>query len=165
GGALERLGIREPYVLFVGRISEQKGLFHLVEAARSLPAHVTLVLCAASPDTPELEERLRVAVAGQPSIQWIREMLGVADVVQLYSHAALFACPSVYEPFGLINLEAMACETPVVASAVGGIVDVVVDGGTGLLVPPGRPAELAASMKALLDDPERARAMGVAGRR
>jgi alpha-maltose-1-phosphate synthase len=164
-GALGRLGIREPYVLFVGRISEQKGLFDLVEASTALPAGVTVVLCAATPDTPELEARLAGALAGNPAIRWVREMLAVPDVVQLYSHAALFVCPSVYEPFGLINLEAMACETAVVATAVGGIVEVVEDGRTGLLVPPSRPAELAAAMRALLGDPDRARAMGAAGRR
>ena len=164
-GVLEGLGIREPYVLFVGRISEQKGLFDLVEAASALPPTLTVVLCAATPDTPAIEDRLRRALAGNPAIRWIPEMLPVPDVVELYSHAALFVCPSVYEPFGLINLEAMACETPVVASAVGGIVEVVEDGRTGLLVPPGRPAELAAAIRTLLDDPSRARAMGVAGRR
>jgi starch synthase len=163
--ALDRLGVREPYVLFVGRISEQKGLFHLVEAARELSPAVQVVLCAAAPDTPELEARLGRAVAGHPAIRWIPEMLAVPDVVQLYSHAALFVCPSVYEPFGLINLEAMACETPVVASAVGGIVEVVEDGRTGVLVPPGRPDELARAMRSLLGDPARARAMGAAGRR
>ena len=164
-GVLERLGIREPYVLFVGRISEQKGLFDLVEAASALPPTLTVVLCAATPDTPAIEDRLRRALAGNPAIRWIPEMLPVPDVVELYSHAALFVCPSVYEPFGLIDLEAMACGTPVVASAVGGIVEVVEDGRTGLLVPPGRPAELAAAIRTLLDDPSRARAMGVAGRR
>jgi glycogen synthase len=163
--ALDRLGIREPYVLFVGRISEQKGLFDLIEAAGALPPAATVVICAASPDTPELEARLARAVSGEPRIRWIPEMLSVPDVVQLYSHAALFACPSIYEPFGLINLEAMACETPVVASAVGGIVEVVEDRLTGLLVPPSRPAELAAAMTRLLGDPARARAMGRAGRR
>jgi glycogen synthase len=164
-GALDRLGIREPYVLFVGRISEQKGLFDLIEAARALPPAASVVLCAASPDTPELEARLARAVAGEPRIRWIAEMLSPPEVVQLYSHAALFACPSIYEPFGLINLEAMACETPVVATAVGGIVEVVADGATGLLVPPARPSALAQAMSALLRDPARARAMGHAGRR
>jgi len=163
-GALDRLGVREPYVLFVGRISEQKGLFHLIEAAGELPPAVQVVLCAAAPDTPELEARLGRAVTGHAALRWIPEMLPVRDVVQLYSHAELFVCPSVYEPFGLINLEAMACETPVVASAVGGIVDVVDNGRTGLLVPPARPGELAAAIRSLLDDPARARAMGAAGR-
>jgi len=164
-GALERRSVREPYVLFVGRISDQKGIFDLVKAAPLLPDGVQLVLCAASPDTPEIETRLRRAVDGQPRIRWIREMVPVAEAIELYSHAAVFACPSVYEPFGVINLEAMACEAPVVACAVGGIPEVVVDGETGLLVPPERPEELARAMRSLLDDPVRARAMGAAGRR
>jgi glycogen synthase len=163
--ALERYGVRPPYVLFVGRITDQKGIFHLLEAAPKLPGHVQVVLCASAPDTPEIEERLRRAVAGQPNLRWINEMVPVEDVVQLYSHAAVFACPSVYEPFGLINLEAMACETPVVASAVGGILEVVEDGKTGLLVPPGRPDDLADALNRLLGDPAAARAMGQAGRR
>ena len=96
-----------------------------------LPPDVQVVLCASAPDTPEIEERLRRRVSGQANIRWIGEMLPVDDVIQLYSHAAVFCCPSVYEPFGLINLEAMACETPVVASAVGGILEVVEDGVTG----------------------------------
>jgi glycogen synthase len=163
--ALERRGIREPYALFVGRISEQKGLFHLVEAARGLPDRVELVLCAASPDTSEVEARLAAAVAGAPRVRWIREMVPVDEMVQLYSHAALFVCPSIYEPFGVINLEAMACEAPVVASAVGGILEVVQDGVTGALVPPGDAAALARAMNAVLADPARAREMGRAGRR
>ncbi len=163
--ALARRGIREPYVLFVGRISEQKGVFDLLRAARSLPGHVRVVLCAASPDTPEIEARLRAAVADHPQVQWIHERVPVWEAVQLYSHAAVFVCPSVYEPFGIINLEAMACETPVVASAVGGIVEVVEDGKTGLLVPPGRPEDLVHAISSLLADPLRAREMGRAGRR
>jgi starch synthase len=163
--ALDRLGVRAPYVLFVGRITDQKGIFHLLEAARRLPPGVQVVLCASAPDTPEIEERLRRAVAEQPSVRWINEMLPVEVVTQLYSHAAVFACPSVYEPFGLINLEAMACETAVVASAVGGILEVVEDGRTGLLVPPGRPDALADALNRLLADPDLARTMGQAGRR
>jgi glycogen synthase len=163
--ALERLGVRPPYVLFVGRITDQKGIFHLLEAAPALPAGVQVVLCASAPDTPEIEERLRRAVPRHPNVRWIDRMVPVEDVVQLYSHAAVFACPSVYEPFGLINLEAMACETPVVASAVGGILEVVEDGATGVLVPPGRPDALAAALRLVLGDPTRARAMGRAGRK
>jgi glycosyltransferase involved in cell wall biosynthesis len=162
---LARLGVRPPYVLFVGRITDQKGIFHLLEVAPKLPPGVQLVLCASAPDTPEIEERLRQAVPRHPNVLWINAMVPVEQVVQLYSHAAVFACPSVYEPFGLINLEAMACETPVVASAVGGILEVVVDGTTGLLVPPARPDELAAALRRVLEDPARARAMGQAGRR
>jgi alpha-maltose-1-phosphate synthase len=163
--ALDRLGVRAPYVLFVGRITDQKGIFHLLEASRRLPAGVQVVLCASAPDTPEIEERLRRAVAGMPNVRWINEMVPVDVVTQLYSHAAVFACPSVYEPFGLINLEAMACETAVVASAVGGILEVVEDGKTGVLVPPARPEALAAALNALLANPAQARAMGQAGRR
>jgi glycogen synthase len=162
--ALERFGVRPPYVLFVGRITDQKGIFHLLEAGRRLPAGVTLVLCASAPDTPEIEERLRRAVAAQPSVRWINEMVPVEAVTQLYSHAAVFACPSVYEPFGLINLEAMACETAVVASGVGGILEVVEDGRTGLLVPPARPDLLAEALERVLADPALAREMGRAGR-
>ena len=161
---LARYGIREPYVLFVGRITDQKGIFHLLEAAPRLPSGVQVVLCASAPDTPEIEARLRKAVPEHPNVVWIGAMLPVPDVVQLYSHAAVFACPSVYEPFGLINLEAMACETPVVASGVGGILEVVDDGKTGLLVEPGRPDVLAAALGSLLADRQRARAMGRAGR-
>jgi glycogen synthase len=164
-GHLERLGVKSPYVLFVGRITDQKGIFHLLEASRSLPADVQLVLCASAPDTPEIEERLRAAVAARPNVRWINEMVKHEVVVQLYSHAAVFCCPSVYEPFGIINLEAMACETPVVASAVGGILEVVVDGETGLLVPPARPEALAAALRRVLDNPALGRRMGAAGRR
>ena len=162
---LERLGVKSPYVLYVGRITDQKGIFHLLEAARQLPEGVQVVLCASAPDTPEIEERLRKAVPQHPNVKWIYEMVPLEVVKQLYSHAAVFACPSVYEPFGLINLEAMACETPVVASAVGGIVEVVEDGKTGLLVPPARPDELAAALRRVLEDPKMARAMGQAGRK
>jgi alpha-maltose-1-phosphate synthase len=163
--ALARHGVRAPYALFVGRISEQKGIFPLLEAARSLPAGVQLVLCASSPDTPELRARLEAAVAGRAEIRWIDAMLPVPEVVELYSHAAVFVCPSIYEPFGLINLEAMACGTPVVASRVGGIPEVVVDGETGWLVAPGDPAALAGALREALADPGRARGMGEAGRR
>lgn len=162
--ALARWGVTEPYVLFVGRITDQKGIFHLLEAAPRLPAGVQLVLCAAAPDTPEIEERLRRALPAHPNVHWIGEMVPVTDVVQLYSHAAVFVCPSVYEPFGLINLEAMACEAPVVASGVGGILEVVQDGITGFLVEPARADQLAEKIRRVLDDPALARAMGKAGR-
>jgi alpha-maltose-1-phosphate synthase len=163
--ALERFGIQQPYVLFVGRITDQKGIFHLLDAAKALPAGVQVVLCASAPDTPEIEARLRRALPQHPNVTWINEMAPHEVVTQLYSHAAVFACPSVYEPFGLINLEAMACETPVVASAVGGILEVVEDGKTGILVPPGRPDDLAAALRRVLDNPELGRRMGLAGRR
>jgi len=162
---LDRLGVKSPYVLFVGRITDQKGIFHLIEAAGHLPAGVQVVVCASAPDTPEIEERLRRAVAALPNVLWINEMVKHEVVTQLYSHAAVFCCPSVYEPFGIINLEAMACETPVVASAVGGILEVVVDGETGILVPPAKPDALAAALTRLLNDPEARRRMGQAGRK
>ena len=161
---LDRLGVTSPYVLFVGRITDQKGIFHLLEAAKLLPAGVQVVLCASAPDTPEIEERLRKAVATLPNVRWINEMVKHEVVTQLYSHAAVFCCPSVYEPFGLINLEAMACETPVVASAVGGIVEVVEDGKTGVLVPPARPDLLAQALARILGNAELGRRMGKAGR-
>src|SRR5438445_4882620 len=162
--ALARRGVREPYVLFVGRITDQKGIFHLLDAAPKLPQGVQVVLCASAPDTPEIEARLKRALPEHPNVVWIGEMVPVSEVVQLYSHAAVFVCPSVYEPFGLINLEAMACETPVVASAVGGILEVVEDGKTGVLVEPAKPEALADAIRRLLEDPARARAMGRAGR-
>ena len=139
--ALKRYGIdpAQPYVLFVGRITRQKGFQHLVRAIRFMDHGFQIVLCAAAPDTPQLGEEMRIAVeraqAQRPGIIWIHEMVEQQAVHELYSHAATFVCPSIYEPFGIINLEAMACETAVVASAVGGIKEVVVDGETGLLVP------------------------------
>jgi alpha-maltose-1-phosphate synthase len=162
---LDRLGVKPPYVLFVGRITDQKGIFHLLDAAPRLPAGVQVVLCASAPDTPEIEERLRRRVAGMPNVLWINEMVPVPVVTQLYSHCAVFCCPSVYEPFGLINLEAMGCETPVVASGVGGILEVVEDGKTGLLVEPGQPQALAAALDRVLANPTLARDMGRAGRK
>ncbi len=129
----------KPYVLFVGRIARQKGLHHLVRAIDFMDRDFQIVLCAAAPDTPELAEEVRTAVerakAHRAGIIWIDEMVDQDTSRELYSHAAVFVCPSIYEPFGIINLEAMACETAVVASAVGGINEVVVDGETGFLVP------------------------------
>jgi starch synthase len=171
---LERLGVDPavPYALFVGRITRQKGLAHLLRAAREVPGQ--LVLCAGAPDTPEIAAETAALVAelqaARPGVVLISEMLPRADVVQLLSHATVFACPSVYEPLGIVNLEAMACGTAVVASDVGGIPEVVVDGATGLLVhydeadPDGFEAGLAAALTALLADPDRAAAMGRAGR-
>jgi alpha-maltose-1-phosphate synthase len=139
--ALERHGIdpKEPYLLFVGRITRQKGIIHLVRAIQFMDADFPIVLCAGAPDTKEIGQEMKEAVADaqkkRKNIFWIEEMLDRKAVVELYSHAAVFCCPSIYEPFGIINLEAMACETPVVATAVGGIKEVVVDGETGFLVP------------------------------
>jgi starch synthase len=172
-----------PSVLFVGRITRQKGLPHLLRAALSLDPGVQLVLCAGSPDTEEILAEVTVLVDAlrrdRDGVVWIEEMLPKPDVIQLLTHATVFACPSVYEPMGIVNLEAMACETPVVATATGGIPEVVADGETGLLVPieqvtdgSGTPldparfeADLAARLTEVLADPGRARAMGVAGRR
>jgi starch synthase len=181
---LERLGIDpdRPSVVFVGRITRQKGVPHLLEAARSFAPEAQLVLCAGAPDTPELgaevERRVAELRAVRDGVFWIDRMLPRRDVIQLLSHATVFACPSVYEPLGIVNLEAMACEAAVVATATGGIVEVVVDGVTGLLVPieptddgtgePRDPAAFAAAIaervNALVADPERAAAMGRAGR-
>jgi glycogen synthase len=184
--ALDRFGVdrSKPYVLFVGRITRQKGIIHLVRAIRYLDPDTQVVLCAGAPDTPEIAERMEAAIAAirsdHPNVLWISEMVDKQSIRQLYSHAAVFVCPSVYEPFGIINLEAMACETAVVASAVGGIPEVVVDGETGILVPfepmegddtfaPKDPEvfeqNLARAIIELLADPERAAAMGKAGRK
>ena len=140
--ALSRHGIDpdRPFLLFVGRITRQKGILHLLRAIPLLDPALQVVLCAGSPDTPEIGQEMERGVAElageRPGVIWIRDMLPRADVIQLYTHAAVFCCPSVYEPFGIINLEAMACGTPVVASAVGGIPEVVVPEVTGLLVEP-----------------------------
>jgi alpha-maltose-1-phosphate synthase len=174
--ALEQYGVdaSQPYVLFVGRITRQKGIIHLVRAIRHLDPRIGVVLCAGQPDTPQIAQEMEEGVAEarrhRSNVVWIPEMVSREAVRQLYSHAALFCCPSVYEPFGIINLEAMACQIPVVASAVGGIPEVVVDGETGLLVPvPDDDAQfshdLADAINALMADPERRARMGIAGRR
>jgi starch synthase len=165
-----------PYVLYVGRITRQKGLPHLLAAAHRLDPGVQVVLCASAPDTPEIAAEVSAGVADLTAergggVFWIQDMLPRPDVVQLLSHATAFCCPSVYEPLGIVNLEAMACGTAVVASDVGGIPEVVVDSETGYLAhyDPERVAEfeaaLADGMNALVRDPARARAMGAAGRR
>ncbi|MFF0746022.1 glycogen synthase [Streptomyces sp. NPDC004111] len=177
---LERVGIDpgRPYVLFVGRITRQKGVPHLLRAARALDPAAQLVLCAGAPDTPEIErefgELFTELERARDGVFWIPEMLPRPDVIQLLSHATVFVCPSVYEPLGIVNLEAMACGTAVVASAVGGIPEVVDDGRTGLLVPyeqkraPRHPEEfedaLTEALNRVLDEPEEARRMGAAGR-
>jgi starch synthase len=172
-----------PMVLFVGRITRQKGILHLVRALRHLRPGMQVVLCAGAPDTPEIGEEMAALVDevkrdAPVQVVWIPQMLPKAQVISLYSHADVFVCPSVYEPFGIINLEAMACETPVVASAVGGIPEIVVPGETGVLVPieaegggsvePRDPEAfsraLADAVNALMDDPERRAAMGQAAR-
>ncbi len=210
--ALTKYGVdkEKPYVLFVGRITRQKGVTHLVDAIRYLPAGTQVVLCAGAPDTPEIAQEMRDKVealrketpgshatgkenstpegghsiaTGDPTgtghnIVWIEQMVTKKEAIQLYSHCAVFCCPSVYEPFGIINLEAMACRAPVVASATGGILEVVVEGETGHLVPfePDPKTtfpvdeeqfarDLAVKIKALLADPAKAKAFGEAGRK
>jgi glycogen synthase len=183
--ALKALGVDPdlPYVLFVGRITRQKGIIHLVRAIRHLNPGFQIVLCAGAPDTPEIAAEMQQAVAAarehHGEIVWIEKMVTRPEAISLYSGASVFVCPSIYEPFGIINLEAMACGTPVVASAVGGIKEVVVDGETGFLVPlkqmTGSPFEatepevfasdLAAKINLLMADPALAAKMGAAGRR
>jgi starch synthase len=171
-----------PSVVFVGRITRQKGLPLFLRAVAELPPHVQIVLCAGAPDTPEIEREVVGLVDGlsktRDGVVWIREMLPRADVVALLSAATAFVCPSIYEPLGIVNLEAMACETAVVATATGGIPEVVVEGETGRLVPieqatdgTGTPlnpdqyvADFAEALNEVVSDPELAQAMGKAGR-
>jgi alpha-maltose-1-phosphate synthase len=183
-GALVKYGVDSsvPYVLFVGRITRQKGVTHLVDAIRYLPPNTQVVLCAGAPDTPEIaaemREKVEKARKGNPRVVWIEKMVSKPEVIQLYSNARVFCCPSVYEPFGIINLEAMACGAPVVASATGGIKEVVVDNQTGYLVPfeqdpvtsfpthPDRFAQdLGAKVSDLLADEAKCRHFGEAGRK
>ncbi len=183
--SLERLGIdpQQPYALFVGRIARQKGIIHLVNAIRHMDPGFQVVLCAGAPDTPEIAEEMKSAVGvaqkERGGIVWVEDMVDTPTKIELYSGAAAFVCPSIYEPFGIINLEAMACETAVVASAVGGIKEVVVDGETGLLVEldqmdesPFEPTDpelfakaLADAVNAVMGDPAKQAAMGKAGRK
>ncbi|MDQ2712417.1 MAG: glycosyltransferase family 4 protein [Acidobacteriota bacterium] len=182
--ALEKYGVdlRSPYVLFVGRITRQKGVTHLVDAIQYLPRDTQVVLCAGAPDTPEIAAEMRQKVEEarkyNPHVLWIEKMVSKPEVIELYSHARVFCCPSVYEPFGIINLEAMACGAPVVASATGGIKEVVVDRETGYLVPFEQDPmtsfpldserfarDLASRLSELLADPEKCRRFGEAGRR
>jgi starch synthase len=182
---LERFGIDpgKPSVVFVGRITRQKGVQYLLEAAKAFDPSAQLVLCAGSADTPELgaevERRVAELKETREGVFWIEQMLPKPEVIQILSHATVFACPSIYEPLGIVNLEAMACEAAVVATATGGIVEVVVDGETGLLVPfepagggsiePADPegfaAGIAERVNVLIADPDRAERMGAAGRR
>lgn len=185
-GLLARYGIdpESPYILFVGRITHQKGIMHLLRAAAYLEHNVQVVLCATDPDTEELGREMARRIAELQTenglkIVWVSRFVPPEDIVPIYSQAAIFVCPSIYEPFGIINLEAMACGTPVVATAVGGIKEVVVHQETGLLVPfdcqcpedhePQAAAELAQGLaqaiNTLLSDPEKRRAMGLKARR
>ena len=183
-GVLTAQGIdpAKPYVLFVGRIARQKGIIHLVNAIKYFDPGFQVVLCAGAPDTPEISAEMKQAVAAaqaeRAGVIWIEKMLDKKAVIELYGHAAVFCCPSIYEPFGIINLEAMACETAVVASAVGGIKEVVVHGETGFLVPlqqmPQSPFEpvdpdrfardLAARINELIADPALRARFAAAGR-
>jgi alpha-maltose-1-phosphate synthase len=172
----------QPYVLFVGRITRQKGVTHLVDAIPHFPPRTQVVLCAGAPDTPEIAAEMREKVervrAINPRVIWIEKMLSKPEAIQLYSNCTVFCCPSVYEPFGIINLEAMACRAPVVASATGGILEVVVDSVTGYLVPFEQDPvtsfplhaekfsrDLAVKVSALLADPQKCREFGDAGRK
>ena len=181
--ALRALGVDpdRPFVLFVGRITRQKGIIHLVRAIRHLNPGFQIVLCAGAPDTPEIAAEVQQAIAAarehHGEIIWIEKMVSRPEAIALYTGAGVFVCPSIYEPFGIINLEAMACGTPVVASAVGGIKEVVVDGETGFLIPLRQMSEspfeatepdtfssdLAAKINFLMADPALAAKMGAAG--
>jgi starch synthase len=184
-GVLTRLGIdpAAPSVTFVGRITRQKGLPYLLRAAKLLPPDAQLVFLAGAPDTPEIAAEVETLIdelrATREKVIWVAAMLPKPEVIQVLTHSTVFVCPSIYEPMGIVNLEAMACETAVVATATGGIPEVVADGETGLLVPieqvadgTGTPldpdrfvADLAAAINELVADPARAAAMGQAGRR
>ena len=163
-----------PYVLFVGRITRQKGIMHLLRAAEQLPENVAIVLCASSPDTPELGQEVSAQIdklsATRTGVHWIREQLPRPELVQVLSGATVFACPSIYEPLGIVNLEAMACEVPVVASDVGGIPEVVVNSETGYLVHYDASDtdtfenEFAVALTKVVTNPEASIAMGLAGR-
>jgi starch synthase len=169
---LRRVGLdpARPYVLFVGRITRQKGVPHLLRAVRDIDPAAQVVLCAGAPDTPEIDREFRELFEElsrvREGVHWIPQMLPRPEVIQLLTHATVFACPSVYEPLGIVNLEAMACGTPVVASRVGGIPEVVEDGRTGVLVPVDDDFEtgLARALDSVLGDPQAARRMGEAGR-
>nr|MBA3608232.1 glycosyltransferase [Chthoniobacterales bacterium] len=174
---------KRPYLLFVGRITRQKGIIHLARAIPHLDPDFQIVLCAGAPDTPEIAAEMKAAVheaqGKRSDLIWIEEMVDKKTVHQLYAGAAVFCCPSIYEPFGIINLEAMACETAVVASAVGGIKEVVVEGETGFLVPVEQMAEspfeptnpgkferdLARKINQLMADPDLQKKFGRAGRK
>ncbi len=176
------IDLSRPYAVFVGRITRQKGVVHLLDAAAHLPAGSQLVLCAGAPDTPEIAAEFRSRVDelrdAPVDIVWIEEMLPREQLIQILSHARVFVCPSIYEPFGIVNLEAMACGIPVVASRVGGIPEIVLPGETGWLVdlepsgdalgtpadPEGFARDLASALSEALDSPERTAAMGAAGR-
>lgn len=161
---LAKYSVRNPYVLFLGRLSRQKGVFDLVSASSRLPEDVTLVLVTGPADEPGITAELSKQLEGRRNILWIDKILPRNEVVALLSGSSVFVAPSLYEPFGIMNLEAMACGRPVVSTRVGGIVDVVVDGETGLLVPPGNPEELSEAIRRILLNSELGERMGEAGR-
>jgi glycogen synthase len=182
--ALDKYGVdpSKPFVLFVGRITRQKGIIHLVNAIQYLHPDTQVVLCAGAPDTEEIgremKQRVEEVQKNRSNVIWIAEMISKKEVIQLYSHAAVFCCPSIYEPFGIINIEAMACKTAVVASSVGGIKEVVMHGETGFLVPleqekmapfeashPDKfSRDMAAAINQLMADEQLRTAMGIKGR-
>jgi len=160
---LKEYGIKGEYVLFVGRTTKQKGMVYLIDAAKDINANV--VFCTSAPDTKEVEDEIRQKLEGTTNTLWINKLLKEEQYIELYSNASVFACPSIYEPFGIINLEAMACKTPVVASAVGGIKEVVVEGETGFFVEPAKPKQLAEKVNILLANKELAEKFGENGRK
>lgn len=157
--------IKKPYVLFLGRLSRQKGIFDLIAAAPKLSQEITLVIVTGVPDEAGLEDELSEQLKGHRNILWINQVLSRNYIIALLSGASVFVSPSLYEPFGIMNLEAMACERPVVSTRVGGIVDVVLDGVTGLLVPPKRPKELAEAINRIFSDSNLIKRFGKAGRK
>lgn len=158
-------GIKDDYILFVGRPTKQKGMEYLIEAMDYIDKNIQLVMGAVGADTKEYEEEIGKKIAHKKNILWINKLLEEEQYMQLYSNALVFVCPSIYEPFGIINLEAMACQTPVVASAVGGIKEVVLPEKTGLLVEPANPKQLAEGINRLLKDRALAQKMGKEGRK
>lgn len=171
------INAQKPYSLFVGRITRQKGLAHLLQAAKSFDPDIQIVLCASSPDTPEIATEIEELVGelkkmrGDQNIIWIQEQIHRSELIALLTHASVFTCPSIYEPLGIVNLEAMACETAVVASDVGGIPEVVADGETGVLVhydqfdPESFEMNFAQAVNRVVTDSELAKSLGVAGRK
>jgi starch synthase len=165
GRVLRGHGVRKPYVLFVGRLTRQKGVFDLLEASKRFMAGTVTVLATGRPDEPGILDDLKKAVKGRRDVVWINSMLGQAETIALYSGAAVSVVPSVYEPFGIVVVEAMACGAPVVASRVGGIPEIVQDGRSGLLVPPKDPTTLADAVNRVLADGALAGRLAANGRR